>query len=172
MTNSSYGTLNLVKKFVIQAVLLISVALAAIALFGPGRQTSLPFGQQTPENKNLKIGTSNVKIEIADSAEERRKGLGGRQSLATDSGMLFIFETPGKYGFWMKGLSFPLDMIWVRDKKVVDVIKNALVPETGTKDEDLPIYMPREEVDMVLEVNGGFADGNGIKIGDIVEVAP
>src|SRR3989344_1975793 len=75
MTNSSYGTLNLVKKFVIQAVLLISVALAAIALFGPGRQTSLPFGQQTPENKNLKIGTSNVKIEIADSAEEHTSEL-------------------------------------------------------------------------------------------------
>ena len=158
------------KKFIIQAVLLITVALVAIAFFGPGNQTSIPFLPQTPETNKLKVGSTQVNVEIAERADERKKGLGGRESLATDSGMLFIFEKPGKFGFWMKGLNFPLDMIWIRDKKVVDIIKNALPPAQGQKDEDLPIYMPREEVDMVLEVTGGFVDGNGIKLGDIVEI--
>lgn len=158
------------KKFVIQAVLLIIVALVAIYFFGPGRQTSIPFAPQTPEKNQLKVGSIQINIEIADSADERKKGLGERESLATDSGMLFIFEKPGKFGFWMKGLSFPLDFIWIREKKVVDIIKNAVVPDSGAKDEDLPIYMPREEVDMVLEVNAGFVDGNGIKVGDILEL--
>ena len=163
-------TLKLVKKFIIQSVLLISVALVAIAFFGPGRQTSLPFVSQPSENTRLSIDSKSINIEIADSDDERKKGLGGRQSLATDSGMLFIFEKPGKFGFWMKGLSFPLDLIWIREKRVVDIIKNAAVPSPGAKDEDLPIYMPREEVDMVLEVNSGFVDSQGIKVGDIVEL--
>lgn len=158
------------KKFVIQAVLLITVALVAIAFFGPGKKNSIPFTPQTSENKQLTIGSTKINIEIADSPDERRKGLGEKESLASDSGMLFIFEKNGKYGFWMKGLNFPLDFIWIREKKVVDIIKNALPPSQDQKDEDLPIYMPREEVDMVLEVNSGFADGNGIKVGDIVEI--
>jgi|SRR3989344_4987228 len=156
------------KKFVIQFVFLILIIFGAL-IYSSGKFPG--FNSLTEQGQSkLKINETEIILEIADSADERKIGLGGREMLATDSGMLFVFEKQGKYGFWMKGVKFPLDMIWIREKKVVDIIKNALPPTPDQKEEDLPIYMPKENVDMVLEVNGGFSDSQRIKIGDIVEL--
>lgn len=130
---------------------------------------SNPSTGNTSNKGQLKVAGTVVKIERADTPEKRRQGLSGRDSLATDSGMLFIFEKSGKYSFWMKGMKFALDFIWIKDKKVVDILKSIPPLQSGQKDETLPIYQPKVEVDSVLEVNGGFTDSHGIKIGDIVE---
>jgi uncharacterized membrane protein (UPF0127 family) len=66
----------------------------------------------------------------------------------------------------MKGMNFPLDFIWIRENKVVDITENAPA-ETKT----IPsIYKPKEPVDMVLEVNAGVVKKDKIKIGDIIEL--
>lgn len=161
------------KKFAVQIFFLVIVIFAALyfGALGPGGQNF--FNSSTQPTKNTDVAVINgirINIEIADTQEKRSKGLGGRQSLASNSGMLFIFPKPDKYRFWMKGLSFPLDLIWFNDKRVVDIMKNVPPPTPTQKDEDLPIYVPNEASDMVLEVNGGFADQNGIKVGDTVEI--
>lgn len=158
------------KKFIIQALVLIIVIFAALAFYS-GKIPNVPTGPLGPSQTNS-VSINNVKlsVEIADTADKRKRGLSGRESLASNSGMLFIFENKGKYGFWMKGMKFSLDLIFLRDKKVVDIIKNATPPAPNQKDEDLPIYMPREEIDMVLEVNSGFVDSHGIKVGDMMDV--
>lgn len=112
-----------------------------------------------------------INIEIADTKEKRSKGLGGRQSLATDSGMLFIFDRTDKYTFWMKGLSFPLDFIWIKDGEVVEISPDIPPPESGQKDEDLPKYTPTVGVNKVLEVNDGFSKAHNVKVGDTVELS-
>lgn len=157
------------KKFAIQFVSLVIIIFGALA-FSAGKIPRLPSSPQSPNQAQVTINSTKINIEIADSPDKRKKGLGGRESLASDSGMLFIFEKPGKYGFWMKGLKFPLDLIWIRESKVVDIIRNATPLNLEEKDENLPIYMPKEPVDMVLEVMGGFADSHGIKFGDNIEI--
>lgn len=158
------------KKFAIQIfILLIIIFTALIYSSGGIPNFSLTPPTQT-ETKDLIVGNTKIAVEIADESGERQKGLGGRDALAQNEGMLFIFPKPDKYAFWMKGLKFPLDMIWIRDNTVVDIIKNAQVPDPNMTDEQLPRYMPNQEVDSVLEVNGGFADQNNIRVGDKIVV--
>jgi len=87
-------------------------------------------------------------IETADTAEKRTVGLGGRESLCESCGMLFVFPEKGTYSFWMKGMRFPLDIIWLSDDKIVSVKCN--VPA-----ESQEVFTPKEEADGVLELNAG-----------------
>ena len=112
----------------------------------------------------IKIEDKEVKVEIAKTPEERQKGLGGRTSLDQDSGMLFVFNTKVKPSFWMKDTKISLDFIWIRDGKIVGIDKN-VQPQPNASDSELKLYPAPEPVDFVLEVNGGFSDKNGIKVG-------
>jgi uncharacterized membrane protein (UPF0127 family) len=77
--------------------------------------------------------------------------------------MLFVFDRPDTYSFWMKDMNFPIDIIWLSsDMKVVYTKKNArpeLYPE---------IYIPKEKAKYVLEVVAGFSDKNNLQEGDSV----
>lgn len=158
------------KKFAIQIVILLIVIFASLAYsYGGIPNFSFVAPTQT-EITEVVIGNYKITAEIADDTGERQKGLGGRDALAQDSGMLFVFTKPDRYTFWMKGLRFPLDMIWIKDNTVVDIIKNAQIPDVNLSDEQLPRYMPNQVVDSVLEVNAGFVDKNNIKVGDKIEV--
>lgn len=161
------------KKFLIQSILLITAIAVGIIFFVPGRSTqqlSIPFLPQTTVTKKLQINNNTLNVEIADTIQKRNKGLGGRQSLASDSGMLFIFDKADTYPFWMKGLIFPLDFIWLREKKVVDLSSNIPAPVPGQKDETLPLISSKVPVDQVLEVNAGTIDRLGIKVGDSIQL--
>lgn len=158
------------KKFTIQTIFLVIIIFLSLAVATSKISTPLPFLQPREEIPGeIKIGNTKIQVEIADTKDKRSQGLGGKESLASSSGMLFIFPKADKYSFWMKGLKFPLDLIWIRNDVVVDIIKNAKPPQPNQKDETLPIYLPREPVDMVLEVNGGFVDSHSIQIGDKIE---
>lgn len=135
-----------------------------------GRIPNIPFLPEQTRVGEVLINDNKIKVEIADTQGKRSKGLGGRESLASDSGMLFIFPKEDKYPFWMKGLNFPLDFVWIKGDKVVDILQNIPPPAEGTKDESLPIYLPKEEVDKVLEVNAGTSERLNIKVGDKIEI--
>lgn len=161
------------KKFLFQFVLLVIVILGSLYFFNPVSNSpafDIPFLPQKPKLVKLEIGDKVFKVEVADTQSKRSKGLGGREKLASDEGMLFIFEKVDKYPFWMKGLKFPLDFIWINGDNIVDILPNAPEPFDGQTDESLPIYQPRVEIDKVLEINGGVAENLGIKIGDTVKL--
>jgi uncharacterized membrane protein (UPF0127 family) len=62
-------------------------------------------------------------VEIADTQEKRRKGLMFRENLCEKCGMLFLFEHPEKYAFWMKNVKIPLDIIYIdKEGTIVDLI--------------------------------------------------
>lgn len=159
------------KKFTIQFILLIIVIFSAL-LFYTGKIPNIPFVPQSTTYKQLVINDAKLKVEVADTQEKRRKGLGGRESLASDSGMLFVFEKEDQYPFWMKGLKFPLDFVWIKGDKVVDILQNIPSPTPGQKDESLPIYQSKVAVDKVLEVNGGVVERLKIKVDDSVKIEP
>ena len=158
------------RKFIIQTILLIVVIGVAIYLFNNQAVTlNLPFLPEGPVFKELSINDAKLKVELADTQSKKSKGLGGRQSLASNEGMLFIFPKADKYPFWMKGLSFPLDFVWIKEDKVADVLQNIPPPQPGQTNESLPIYSSREEIDKVLEVPAGTIQRLNIKIGDTIK---
>lgn len=159
------------KKFLIQVILILTVIGVALYLYTSGSTfTNLPFMPASPIFKQLQINNAILKVEIADTQARRSKGLGGRQSIASDEGMLFIFPKADKYPFWMKGLSFPLDFVWIRGDKVIEILPNILPPASGQQDASLPIYQSSEPVDKVLEVLGGTTERLNIKTGDTVNI--
>lgn len=122
-----------------------------------------------PTLQEIKVGGVKVKIEMADTEAERKIGLSERKSLDKDQGMLFFFNnqevTPG---FWMKDMLFPLDIIWIKNGKIIKIDKNVPIPEKGETSPKL--YYPPSSINYVLEVNAGFCDQNQIKVGDRVEI--
>lgn len=107
------------------------------------------------------IAGHKINIEIADTDTARVQGLSGRNFLADDAGMAFLFGTPGKYTFWMKDMKFNLDFIWIKNGKIMEITPN--VPNTS-----LQTYQPLELVDSVIEVNAGWVAKNNVKVGDSV----
>lgn len=158
------------KKFLFQSIGLLFIIIFSL-LFTTGAQfKNVPFFQQGAVIKTVVIGEARIKAEFADTSAKRSKGLSGREKLGSDEGMLFVFEKKGQYPFWMKGLTYPLDLIWIREDKVVDISENLQPPAVGQKDDSLPIYQPKEEVDKVLEVNGGTAKRSNINVGNTVAI--
>jgi len=111
--------------------------------------------------KYVKIARQNVKVELALTNMVRERGLSGRKELKENEGMLFVFDRPSKYSFWMKNMNFSVDIIWLgEDLRVVYIKKDArpeLYPET---------YTPTENAKYVLEVPAGFSEKNNLKVGD------
>ena len=155
------------KKFIFQFVGLILLIFLAL-LFYKGTLPNIPFLSKPTTYKQLLLSDAKIIVEIADTQDKRSKGLGGRPSLASDEGMLFIFDHEDKYPFWMKGLRFSLDFVWIKGNQVVDILQNIPSPVEGQKDESLPIYESQVPVDKVLEVNAGTVTRLNIKIGDTI----
>jgi uncharacterized protein len=78
----------------------------------------------------LRVGDERFALQVANTEREREQGLGGRNSLARNAGMLFSFPDSGAHCFWMKDMKFPLDMVWLNsDKQVVHIAQN-VSPQT------------------------------------------
>lgn len=119
--------------------------------------------QLTTSDLVLRIGEDAVSVEVADTNEERAQGLSGRERLALGTGMLFVFEEPGIYGFWMKDMKFPIDIVWIDENWIVIGVEREVEPKTFPK----PFYPP-SEVLYVLELNSGVAAELGIDMGSRV----
>lgn len=168
------------KKFVIQIIaLVIVIILGFLVVSNPGllekvlNITSSPFGGGGGGNQTkisqVQIGQTLVNIELADTPEKRAQGLGGRDYLPVDTGMLFVYPKADRYKFWMKGMKIPLDFVWIKDDRVVQLMNNILAPTAGQPDNELPIYQPDVEADKVLELNAGFNQRHNIQVGDPVQ---
>ena len=118
-----------------------------------------------PEIKYLELGANKITVELARTQLAHYRGLSGRDKLCDDCGMLFVFPEPRKTAFVMRDMKFPLDMIGIREGKVVAIDEN-VQPENGT---DLTVYQNKEVVDYVLEVNAGTVRRLVIKVGDKVD---
>lgn len=115
------------------------------------------------EKKNDKVIINGhaFSVEIADSDQERKSGLGQKKNLCSDCGMLFEFPSSGRYNFWMKDMRFPLDIIWISNNKIVWLEKNVPAEYDQT-------LSPQVEAQQVLEINAGKVDEFRISLGDIV----
>lgn len=111
--------------------------------------------------REIQIGGNKLAAEIAATPERRALGLSGRKGLCSGCGMLFTFEKPGWYAFWMKDMQFDLDIIWIAGDRIIGVAKN--VPHARGREE---VANPPAAVDRVLEIPAGESDKLGLQNGD------
>ncbi len=121
-----------------------------------------------PSSPTVTVGEQTVAVELARTRAEQALGLGNRDALEWDRGMLFLYDEPGFFEFWMKRMRFDIDIVWIRDRRIVGL--SAFVPYPR-KDPNRPATVRAPElVDMVLEVPAGYAIAHGWHKGDRVEL--
>ena len=110
-------------------------------------------------------GARAIEVEVATTSEQSERGLGNRDTLAPDAGMMFDLHVTRSISFWMKGMRFALDMVWIGDDKRVVAITADVPPQPDVPDDQLLFYSPGAPVRYVLELNAGAAKRIGIATG-------
>ncbi len=113
--------------------------------------------------KVVKINGISIEVEVVETPKARAQGLSGREVLPEGQGMLFAFEKPGQYGFWMKDMNFAIDIVWIDERLQVVGIEKRVSPETFPQ-----IFYPNRRVSYVLELPAGDSRNFGIDIGQVV----
>ena len=121
------------------------------------------LGKLVYEKRTVRYGRKRFRVDVADSLRKRMRGLMGRVGLPRDGGMLFIFNAPGRYGFWMAGMKFSIDMIWLDGEgRVVHIARDA---KPCTSMIGCKTITPDKDALYVLELRAGAARKLGIRIG-------
>jgi uncharacterized membrane protein (UPF0127 family) len=138
-------------------------------LFSGNAEPTAKLNSETKSENitKVKIAGKDIKVELALTDEAQEQGLSGRSELKEDEGMLFVFDTPDNYSFWMKDMNFAIDIVWINeDQKVIYIEKSAdpeSYPETFGPNPSLG------KTKYVLEVSSGFSVKNNLKAGDKIE---
>ncbi len=127
-------------------------------------------GQKKLPRTNVTIRGHIISADVASAEADMERGLAGRVKLGVNRGMLFVFDNAGIHGIWMKGMKFPIDIIWIADGGVVS-IKEWALPQPNVDDTDLKTFFPSTFDDYVLELPAGRVKAYGIEVGDTVTIA-
>lgn len=149
------------------------IAIAALfALPWSALLTADSIVNRTPHPQSIRVVLGNgntLVLDVARTSEERQQGLANRTTLPTGRGMLFVLPQPDRPKLWMRSVSFPLDIVFVRGGRVIEVLHR--LPPCG-RDFFCPTYSPSEKVDAVLELNKGEAQRHGILPGKRLTTLP
>lgn len=116
------------------------------------------------QDKGLVNINEALNIEKVDTEEARKKGLSGREAIADNQGMLFVFDYPSRQCIWMKDMKFDLDIAWLdKNKKVIKLMKDV-------KPDTYPESFCSEDTNYVLETNSGVMNHLGIQVGDSAQL--
>lgn len=136
--------------------LLVLIPVLIILVFG-----TLFYTIYKASQPNAQINGTKLQLEVVKTDKDKEIGLSKYKSLPEDKGMLFLFNKEGFYGFWMKEMKFPIDIIFIKEDKIVTIYKSTPI-------NNLTIYSPTQASDKVLEVNAGLSKKDGFKVGDLV----
>lgn len=114
----------------------------------------------------VKINNQSFNATVAASEKEREIGLSETKSLQPNQGMIFLFDRPDYYSFWMKNMKFPIDIIYINNDTIVTIISNAPFPKNNS--ESLTVYASISPANKVLEIQGGLSEKYKFKNGDKV----
>ncbi len=144
-------------------ILFISITLAA-SLF----LLSILFIFTQNKGPKAKIDGQTFNLEIAKTDKEKQIGLSKYKDIPQNFGMLFPFEKANYYSFWMKDMKFSIDIIFIKNGKIVTIFKN--VPAPKSIQEPLPIYRSSKPSDTVLEISGGLSQKYNFQDNEFVDI--
>ena len=115
--------------------------------------------------RSIELSGYVLHVALADTDAARQLGLGGRDGLAGDEGMLFVFPEDGRYAFWMKDMHFSIDILWLSDSGAIVYMAESISPDTYPSN-----FRPDTPARYVLELPAGWAASHGVRVGDIVRL--
>lgn len=118
----------------------------------------------------LEVAGEQMHVIVARSPSQWYKGLSGRKLLDPFEGMLFLFGESKKHIIVMREMKFPIDILWIANGHIVDIVKDAPLEQKNTPELKLKKYIPLHEATAVLEIPSGTVQKKGFKVGDTVRV--
>lgn len=109
-------------------------------------------------------------LAVADTQQEREAGLQGRANLPTHHGMLFVFADDEQRTFWMKGVPYPLDFVFVSSDGRVSSARTVEGVAGGTTDDQIPRFTGYGKY--VIAIPAGEATADGFQVGTILTGLP
>lgn len=146
-------------------VLLSIVVATALIILGTWliRRALIPEKLKSFDQGMVKWDSHEVVVAVARTKSEQETGLGEIDFLPESYGMLFVFEKQALWGIWMKDMTIPIDIIWIREDGTVVTVRRNISPDT------YPVsFTPTEPALYVLELASGVADKTNLKAGDKV----
>ena len=153
------------KRMLMYATVLLTCLFGIAFLNWWGKPDSECVPQENLPVRVVYIGGRDVRAMIADTPALREEGLSGHAALAPDEGMLFVFPTDGQYGFWMKDMRFPIDILWLSGRGEILDMRESVSPATYPA-----VFTPKAPARYVLELPAGFSEAYTVKIGDEVKL--
>jgi uncharacterized membrane protein (UPF0127 family) len=154
--------------------MLLAVVMALGMTSGVLAQVAPPWRHQVRPlpTTEITVGGAPLTVELATDPASQARGLGYRDSLTPGSGMLFVFDGPRTRSFWMKGMRFCLDIVWIENGMIQGAAESVCPQPADTADADIPAYLSPVPVTYVLEVPAGWLAANGFGVGTPVEGLP
>nr|WP_313695988.1 DUF192 domain-containing protein [Halobaculum sp. XH14] len=143
--------------------------MAVVLAFAPGLLTGLEYDRTTVtavDANGTELDT--IDVRVADTYWKRYTGLSDADRLPDGEGMLFVHPGGGEHAYVMRGMAFPLDIVFVAADGTVTRVHHAELPPAGTSGGDLTRY--RGTGTYVLEVPYGYTNETGIDAGDRIVI--
>lgn len=157
---------------------LITFFVAALILFQPivvtAEPTLPPWREELPEGREqatIIVGETPVVVDLALTPPQHSLGLGYRNGLEPGTGMLFVFDKAERRNFWMRGMRFCLDIVWIQDGVITGAAESVCPDPPGTSDDKRPLRNSDVPVQYVLEVPAGWLEEHGYGPGTPVDLS-
>ena len=136
------------------------LAIGAISLAAAVAHADVAF-----RSSRIKVAGHELKVEVAQSDEQRMQGLMFRKQLGRNDGMLFIFDEPAYHAMWMKNTLIPLSVAFVdKDGEILNILD--MEPQT------LDTHMAAGPAIYAIETNKRWFAEKKVKAGDKVTGLP
>jgi uncharacterized membrane protein (UPF0127 family) len=133
---------------------------ASLALMALSAHADVAF-----KTAHVKVAGHDLKVELAQTDEQRQQGLMFRKSLGRNDGMLFVFDEPAYHAMWMKNTLIPLSVAFIdRNGEILNVLD--MEPQT------LDTHMAAGPAVYAIETNKGWFAERKVKAGDKVTGLP
>jgi len=134
----------------------------------PPWRRGLPGGREVT---TIFVGETSLDVDLAIDGAQQSLGLGYRNGLEPGTGMLFVGTDPMPRTFWMKGMRFCLDIIWIEGGEITGAAESVCPDPAGTDDVDRARFSSPGPVTYVLEVPAGWLADHGYGPGTAVDLS-
>lgn len=151
------------------ALALVAIQVASVVAQAPPLPWREPL-EPPRETATITVGHDELEVELSVTGAQQSLGYGYRNDLPAGTGMLFVNPDAQVRTFWMKGMRFCLDIVWIEDGEITGAAESVCPDAPGTSDEDRARFSSELPVTYVLEVPAGWLDAHDYGPGTPVEI--